>query len=380
MINQPVGQKRLTNIAIVSMKKKCKKKEYKFEIACYPNKVVNSRQGIETDLDEVLQSEAVYTNVSRGDRALAKDLKACFGTADQKEICKEILMHGTLQITGTEREFFYESRTNEIVTQLAEMCIDSRTGYPLTKDQISSALQEVNFQVRVGTQTMTALNKGKKEVNEAKVQAREAMKALEEKMPDRIVRASMRVRIVHPGDDDKFDNFLAEVKEILNSEGETSPVFGKVDSVCQDADRHILQVTCHPSLYRPIDQLCKKEYPKGSKSAVTTQIVSSRVTGPEAALRPVASRRGAAASNPRSSSPESSVGSNAAPTVGRKGPQCRTCNVQQFDSTKEFREHVKSEWHLINMKRELKHLPPLDHLEFEMLPPEVRENFKAVDS
>ncbi|KAF4743954.1 hypothetical protein FOZ63_003890 [Perkinsus olseni] len=86
MINQPVGQKRLTNIAIVSMKKKCKKKEYKFEIACYPNKVVNSRQGIETDLDEVLQSEAVYTNVSRGDRALAKDLKACFGTADQKEI------------------------------------------------------------------------------------------------------------------------------------------------------------------------------------------------------------------------------------------------------------------------------------------------------
>ncbi|EER00788.1 Shwachman-Bodian-Diamond syndrome protein, putative [Perkinsus marinus ATCC 50983] len=184
MINQPVGQKRLTNIAIVSMKKKCKKREYKFEIACYPNKVVNSRQGIETDLDEVLQSEAVYTNVSRGDRALAKDLKACFGTTDQKEICKEILMHGTLQITGTEREFFHESRTNEVITQLAEMCIDSRTGFPLTKDQISSALQDINYQVRVGAQTMTALNKSKKEVNEAKLQAREAMKALEEKMPE----------------------------------------------------------------------------------------------------------------------------------------------------------------------------------------------------
>lgn len=117
----------------------------------------------------MLQSEAVYTNVSRGDRALAKDLKACFGTTDQKEICKEILMHGTLQvkkkcrvlgsnlggiklqsycqITGTEREFFHESRTNEVITQLAEMCIDSRTGFPLTKDQISSALQDINYQV-----------------------------------------------------------------------------------------------------------------------------------------------------------------------------------------------------------------------------------------
>lgn len=38
--------------------------------------------------------------------------------------------------------------------------------------------------VRVGAQTMTALNKSKKEVNEAKLQAREAMKALEEKMPE----------------------------------------------------------------------------------------------------------------------------------------------------------------------------------------------------
>mmetsp|Transcript_4465 Transcript_4465/g.4079 ORF Transcript_4465/g.4079 Transcript_4465/m.4079 type:complete len:174 (+) Transcript_4465:284-805(+) len=173
-------------------------------------------------------------------------------------------MHGTLQITGTEREFFHESRTNEVITQLAEMCIDSRTGFPLTKDQISSALQDINYQVRVGAQTMTALNKSKKEVNEAKLQAREAMKALEEKMPDRIVRASMRIRVVHPGNDDTFDNFMVKVKEALNSEGEASPVFGKVDSMHNDGDRHILQITCHPSLYRPIDQLCKEEYPKGS--------------------------------------------------------------------------------------------------------------------
>ncbi|EER00787.1 hypothetical protein Pmar_PMAR002852 [Perkinsus marinus ATCC 50983] len=173
---------------------------------------------------------------------------------------------------------------------------------------------------------------------------------------------------------------MAKVKEALNSEGEASPVFGKVDSMHNDGDRHILQITCHPSLYRPIDQLCKEEYPKGSKSVVSIQIVSSRVTGPEAALRPL--RKGVASSNPdTSSSPESSVEScNPAPMVARKGPQCRTCDVQQFDSTKEFRDHVKSDWHLINVKRELKHLPPLGHLEFEMLPPEVRANFRAVDS
>lgn len=62
----------------------------------------------------------------------------------------------------------------------------------------------------------------------------------------RIVRASMRIRVVHPGNDDTFDNFMVKVKEALNSEGEASPVFGKVDSMHNDGDRHILQITCHP--------------------------------------------------------------------------------------------------------------------------------------
>ena len=38
----PAGQKRLTNIAVVRMKKHGKR----FEIACYKNKVVNWRNGV----------------------------------------------------------------------------------------------------------------------------------------------------------------------------------------------------------------------------------------------------------------------------------------------------------------------------------------------
>lgn len=49
-----VGQKRLTNIAVVRLKKNGKR----FEVACYKNKVQNWRQGVEADLDEVLQARA----------------------------------------------------------------------------------------------------------------------------------------------------------------------------------------------------------------------------------------------------------------------------------------------------------------------------------
>lgn len=44
----------------------------------------------EKDLDEVLQSQTVYSNVSKGVLAKSKDLLAAFGTDDQTKICLEV--------------------------------------------------------------------------------------------------------------------------------------------------------------------------------------------------------------------------------------------------------------------------------------------------
>lgn len=51
----------MTNVAVVKLHKTGKR----FEIACYRNKVVNWRNRVETDLDEVLQIESVFENVSK---------------------------------------------------------------------------------------------------------------------------------------------------------------------------------------------------------------------------------------------------------------------------------------------------------------------------
>lgn len=58
---QAVNQVRYTNVAIVRLKRKGKR----FEIACYKNKVVNWRNGVETSIDEVLQTEGVFKNTSK---------------------------------------------------------------------------------------------------------------------------------------------------------------------------------------------------------------------------------------------------------------------------------------------------------------------------
>lgn len=88
------GQKRLTNIAVVRLKKGGKR----FEIACYKNKVLDWRQGSEKDIDEVLQTTEVFQNVSKGQVAQTDDLVKAFGTSSRDAICREILSKGDLQV------------------------------------------------------------------------------------------------------------------------------------------------------------------------------------------------------------------------------------------------------------------------------------------
>ena len=92
-----VGQKRLTNIAVVRLKKAGKR----FEIACYKNKVLDWRQGSEKDIDEVLQTEEVFQNVGKGLVAHTEDLMKAFSTTDRLAICKIILAKGDLQVRAS---------------------------------------------------------------------------------------------------------------------------------------------------------------------------------------------------------------------------------------------------------------------------------------
>jgi ribosome maturation protein SDO1 len=82
----PSNQLKLTNVAVVKMKRGGKR----FEIACYKNKVVSWRSKTETDIDEVLQTHTVFVNVSKGQVAKKEDIVKAFGTEDQTEVCKMV--------------------------------------------------------------------------------------------------------------------------------------------------------------------------------------------------------------------------------------------------------------------------------------------------
>ena len=93
-IGMPSTQKLLTNVAVVRLKKA----GLRFELACYPNKVLAWRQGVEKDLDQVLQFEAIYTNVSHGTVAASTDVAKAFGERAHADVVREILKKGDLQV------------------------------------------------------------------------------------------------------------------------------------------------------------------------------------------------------------------------------------------------------------------------------------------
>ncbi|KAI0035268.1 Shwachman-Bodian-diamond syndrome protein [Vararia minispora EC-137] len=181
-INQPSGQIKLTNVSIVRLKKGGKR----FEIACYKNKVQEWRNGVEKDLDEVLQISNVFMNVSKGEVAKAGDLKKAFGTDDRNEITKEILNKGELQVGDKEREHDLASLRKEIATLVAEKCVDPATQTPYSVSIIEKAMQEAGYSVKA--------NKN------AKSQVSECIKQLQSDSALPIQRARMRIRVTIPWD------------------------------------------------------------------------------------------------------------------------------------------------------------------------------------
>ncbi|KAI0481202.1 SBDS protein C-terminal domain-containing protein [Xylariaceae sp. FL0804] len=235
-INQPSNQIRLTNVSLVRLKKGKKR----FEIACYKNKVLEWRSGIETDLDEVLQIPNVFLNVSKGQTAPAAELAKAFGRdRPLDDVILEILNRGELQVGERERAAQMDRVHHEVVGIVASRLVDPRTKRVYTTGMIDKALDMLSSQAHQSQsqqqqqqqqqqppkaqqqqkqeqqqqqtrgnagepdteQTAATANKprpswtGVVTTKSAKSQALEAMKALIAHQPIPVARARMRLRI-----------------------------------------------------------------------------------------------------------------------------------------------------------------------------------------
>ncbi|KAH6654575.1 UPF0023 family protein [Truncatella angustata] len=140
-INQPSNQIKLTNVSVVRLKKGKKR----FEIACYKNKILEWRKGIETDTDEVLQIPNVFINVSKGQTAPKTDLAKAFGKDKPvNEIILEILNKGEIQVGEKERDAELERVKHEVISIVASKLINPQTKTLHTTTFIAKTLDELS--------------------------------------------------------------------------------------------------------------------------------------------------------------------------------------------------------------------------------------------
>ncbi|XP_021747162.1 ribosome maturation protein SBDS-like [Chenopodium quinoa] len=330
---QPIGQKRLTNVAVVRLKKHGNR----FEIACYKNKVLSWRSGVEKDIDEVLQSQIVYCNVSKGVLAKSKDLIAAFGTDDQSKICLEILDKGELQVAGKEREAQLSSQFRDIATIVMQKTINPETKHPYTISMIERLMHEIHYAVDPHSSS--------------KKQALEVIRQLQQKFP--IKRSPMRLRItVSP-------ESFPSIKEKLET--------GHGDIVSKEESGNQLSVVCEldPGIFREFDSFVRNL--QGRLEILAVSVHSEGDTGVDAFdefnedIPPSLPKEPAEPSVHQLSErlQKQSVSSStktSEPEV--KQTKCSTCNAFVGDA-KQYREHFKSEWHRHNLKRKTRNLPPL---------------------
>ena len=173
----PLNQVKLSNVSVVRLKKGGKR----FEVACYKNKVLEWRAGVEKDLDNVVQTESIFINVSKGQLAKQDDLMNAFKTSDQAIILQEILTRGELQVGDKERGAALTLLIKDIAHIVSEKCINPETKRPWPVSTIEKLMSEIHFSA------CTTKN--------AKSQALDLIKTLQERQIIPIARAQMKIRI-----------------------------------------------------------------------------------------------------------------------------------------------------------------------------------------
>ncbi|DBA04101.1 TPA: hypothetical protein N0F65_009448 [Lagenidium giganteum] len=349
-IGQPVGQVLMTNVAVVRLRRNGKR----FEIACYKNKVLNWRNGVETDIDEVLQIAKVYENVSKVDTRLhgkfarKSDWAAAFAVQEEEEACRIILEQGELQVAQGERKAQVENTFRDIATIVADKCVNPNSNRPYPFSVIERLMKEIHYAVIPN--------------RSAKQQALEVIKRLQDHIP--ISRAKMKVQVT------TSSVALKKIKAKLVLEEGTEVL----EETWTEPAR--LVVLIYPGSYRVVDALVQEHSKgQGSLEVIELSVHEEGEHNIDDEISKNTERLGISSDRP----PAAPVGTSTpvAPVGEKKSRQCSTCGGDFGDDMQKYREHFRSEWHRYNLKLKALKKPVIDEAAFNELDAEDVKKFFA---
>jgi ribosome maturation protein SDO1 len=94
------------------------------------------------------ETDIIFRDLKKGERAPTADLENAFGTADVNEIVRKIVKEGEVQTTQDFRDAEQEKRFNQVVDFLSRNAVDSQSGNPITGERIKSALEQSRVNIK----------------------------------------------------------------------------------------------------------------------------------------------------------------------------------------------------------------------------------------
>ncbi len=94
------------------------------------------------------ETQDIFRDLKKGDKAPTSDLMEAFGTEDVNEIVKRIVKEGEIQTTQEFRDEEHEKKIKQVVEFLARNAIDPQTRNPITPERIKSALEQAHVNIK----------------------------------------------------------------------------------------------------------------------------------------------------------------------------------------------------------------------------------------
>jgi ribosome maturation protein SDO1 len=94
------------------------------------------------------ETDDIFRDLKKGDKAPSADLMEAFGTEDVNEIVRKIVKEGEVLTTQDFRDAEHEKKVKQVVEFLVRNSIDPQTGNPLTSERIKNAIEQAHINIK----------------------------------------------------------------------------------------------------------------------------------------------------------------------------------------------------------------------------------------
>ncbi|OSX68884.1 hypothetical protein BU14_2130s0001 [Porphyra umbilicalis] len=119
-----------------------------FELLTHEGAAAKYRAGDLSSIDDVVVTDTVFTNQSKGQRASQDQLTAAFGEdATPASILKAIISKGDLQTSAAERTAKADQRRREVLEHLTKYYVDPSRNLPIPLTRFENALTQIKARI-----------------------------------------------------------------------------------------------------------------------------------------------------------------------------------------------------------------------------------------